>query len=138
MSIILFHKIKKARSILKLNQADFAKEVGASQKDVSLLEKGKNKFIPNKYIIFLLQKGFDLNSLFDDSRELSFIEDINTQKNIAAEPTEQYLTSKNEIEDLKNKVEDLLCFKEAVKLHLEIDELIDKVSLEKKSKTYKK
>ncbi|MCH4824264.1 XRE family transcriptional regulator [Gramella lutea] len=65
-----FDKIKEARELLGLNQTSFAEKVGVSQKDVSNLEAGNKKFIPNKYIGFLLQNNFDLNSLFDPTKEL--------------------------------------------------------------------
>ncbi|WP_252723727.1 S24 family peptidase [Winogradskyella psychrotolerans] len=65
-----FEKIKQSRERLRLNQSQFAKAVGVTQKDVSLLESGNKKFIPNKYIDFLIAKDFDLNTVFNDDLDL--------------------------------------------------------------------
>lgn len=65
-----YQKIKEAREQMGLNQSEFAREVGVTQKDVSILESGNKKFIPNQYIEYLLNKGYDLNSIFDDDSEL--------------------------------------------------------------------
>lgn len=67
----VFEKIKEARELLGLSQSQFAKRIGVTQKDVSILEGGNKKFIPNKYIEYLLGQSFDLNSIFDDSRSLA-------------------------------------------------------------------
>lgn len=68
-------KIKQAREILGLNQSEFATAIGTTQKDVSLIESGNKKFIPNKYIEFLIEKGFDINSLFDFSESIEKLHD---------------------------------------------------------------
>lgn len=65
-----FDKIREARELLGLNQTQFAEKVGVTQKDVSNLEAGNKKFIPNKYIDFLLSSHFDLNSVFDPTSDL--------------------------------------------------------------------
>ncbi|MFY0714091.1 helix-turn-helix domain-containing protein [Seonamhaeicola sp. NFXS20] len=65
-----FEKIKASRERLGLNQSQFAKAVGVTQKDVSLLESGRKKFIPNKYIDFLIENDFDLNSVFNEDLDL--------------------------------------------------------------------
>jgi transcriptional regulator with XRE-family HTH domain len=65
-----FDKIREARELLGLNQTQFAEKVGVTQKDVSNLEAGNKKFIPNKYIDFLLNSHFDLNSVFDPTSDL--------------------------------------------------------------------
>ncbi len=65
-----YQKIKEAREQMGLNQSEFARAVGVTQKDVSILESGNKKFIPNQYIKYLLNSSFDLNSIFDDHSEL--------------------------------------------------------------------
>lgn len=65
-----FEKIREARELLKLNQSEFAKEIGVTQKDVSLLESGNKKFIPNKYIDYLVKNDFDMNTIFNDDLDL--------------------------------------------------------------------
>ena len=70
-------KIKQARESLNMSQLDFATAVGVSQKDVSMIESGKKKFIPNKYIEFLVQNNFDINTIFNSTLELKKLEIIN-------------------------------------------------------------
>lgn len=65
-----FEKIKLAREQLGLGQVQFAEQIGVTQKDVSNLENGNKKFIPNRYIEFLLSQSFDLNSIFDQHSDL--------------------------------------------------------------------
>lgn len=77
-------RIKEAREILGLNQSQFAKAVGVTQKDVSLIESGNKKFIPNKYISFLVSKNFDLNWLFEDGQKNPM------KETIANEPDQVY------------------------------------------------
>ena len=83
-----YEKIKEARTQLSLNQADFADAVGVSQNEVSKLEKGGKKFIPNSYISFLSEKGYDLNTLFDDNQPLKKLQQ---DHNILQEPKARYL-----------------------------------------------
>lgn len=84
---MIFSKLKQARELLNLTQGGIAEAVSTflgadneantlSQKEVSKLENGQRAFIPNGYIAFLLQKGIDINSLYDDSIErVSFVAD---------------------------------------------------------------
>ncbi len=65
-----YKKIKKARQELGLTQTDMAKALGLSQNAVSKLESGQKKFIPNKYILYLQEKGYDINSIFNDKLPL--------------------------------------------------------------------
>lgn len=65
-----FKKIKKARKELGLTQTEMAKALGLSQNAVSKLESGQKKFIPNKYILYLQEKGYDINSIFNDQLPL--------------------------------------------------------------------
>jgi phage repressor protein C with HTH and peptisase S24 domain len=83
-----YEKIKEARTQLSLNQADFADALGVSQNEVSKLEKGGKKFIPNSYISFLSEKGYDLNTLFDDNQPLKKLQQ---DHNILQEPKARYL-----------------------------------------------
>ena len=59
--------------MLGLRQSEVAKMVNMSQKDVSLVERGKREFIPNRYFRFLLDSKIDLNSLFDPQMKIQFI-----------------------------------------------------------------
>ncbi|MEC3906515.1 S24 family peptidase [Tamlana sp. 2201CG12-4] len=47
---------------------------------MSILESGNRKFIPFKYIEYLIHKGFDINTLFGDSETIKKTPD-NTQPN---------------------------------------------------------
>lgn len=43
-------KIKEARELLGLSQIEFAQHIGVTQKDVSQMESGNKKFIPNSKV----------------------------------------------------------------------------------------
>jgi len=70
-----FKKLREAREELGLNQTELANVLGVSQNDVSKLESGNKKFIPNSYILFFQSKGFDINSFFNDEMALKKLED---------------------------------------------------------------
>lgn len=65
-----FEKIRVMREMEGLKQGVFAKELGILQKEVSVLESGGKKFLPERYITYLIDKNYDLNSLFDDTLPL--------------------------------------------------------------------
>lgn len=94
-----FEKIKASRERLGLNQSQFAKAVGVTQKDVSLLESGRKKFIPNKYIDFLIENDFDLNSVFNDDLDLRMNFDDNI--NQVRENTTVYKLRTDNIRDIQ-------------------------------------
>ena len=73
LSMSLHNKIKEIRKLFNFSQADIAEFIEVSQKDISLIENGKKEFIPNKYIDFFLKQGIDLNTLYDNSKEVSFV-----------------------------------------------------------------
>ncbi|TZF81784.1 hypothetical protein FW774_17155 [Pedobacter sp. BS3] len=68
--MLIYEKLKAIRMLLGLSQSEASALSGIQQKDISLLEKGNKKFIPNEYILFLYKQGVDINSLFDDNREI--------------------------------------------------------------------
>jgi len=72
-----FEKIREVRVELGLTQADFASLMGVSQNNVSKFESGRTKFIPKSYIDFLVEKGYDINTLFDDEVPLKKLGDRN-------------------------------------------------------------
>lgn len=65
--LLIWIKLKQARTLLRMTQAQAEQWSGVLQKDISLLESGKKEFIPNEYIRFLYQQGIDLGTLFDNS-----------------------------------------------------------------------
>lgn len=64
--MIVFDKLKAIRISLGYSQAEASALSGIKQKDISLLESGAKKFIPNEYILFLYKNGVDINTIFDD------------------------------------------------------------------------
>lgn len=64
--MLIYNKLKIARKLLSLSQREIEECVGLSQRDISLLENGKKKFIPTEYIQFLNKKGICLEGLFDE------------------------------------------------------------------------
>lgn len=75
---MIYSKLKTIRELLGLNQSDASLKSGIAQKDISLLESGKKKFIPQEYILFLYNSGVDLNTLYDDELEISLDKKDNT------------------------------------------------------------
>lgn len=72
--MLLWNKLKKARELLGYSQGEAAIHSGIAQKDISLMEGGKKKFIPEEYIHFLYNGGIDINSLYaKDSDEIKKI-----------------------------------------------------------------
>ena len=65
-----FKKIRVMREMEGLKQGVFADELGILQKEVSVLESGGKKFLPERYITYLIDKNYDLNSLFDENLPL--------------------------------------------------------------------
>src|ERR1700677_2313749 len=64
-------RLKIARKLIGYSQKDAAIRAGLEQKDISLLETGGKKFIPNEYIQFLYNEGIDINSIYNDSENVS-------------------------------------------------------------------
>ncbi|MEO8589426.1 MAG: helix-turn-helix transcriptional regulator [Flavobacteriales bacterium] len=57
--------LKAARLLLGLSQAELSDLSGVQQKDISLHENKTTKtLIPVRYMLVLVEKGIDLNSLF--------------------------------------------------------------------------
>jgi DNA-binding XRE family transcriptional regulator len=71
-------KLKIIRELLGLSQAEIAYKTGINQKDISLLEGGKKKFIPMEYIHFLYNENIDINSLYDDSLQIGYRNSVHT------------------------------------------------------------
>lgn len=69
---MIWDKLKIVRELLKYSQAEISDKTGIKQKDISLLEGGKKKFIPNEYIQFLYNENIDINSVYDDNLQISF------------------------------------------------------------------
>ncbi|MGJ7030954.1 hypothetical protein [Niabella hirudinis] len=72
--MVLAEKLKKARKLLGETQAVAGTNSGVAQRDISYLEAGKKKYLPTEYILYLQKKGFDLNTVFDETKELATIE----------------------------------------------------------------
>ena len=64
-------RIKLVREYLKQNQSEFSFEINVKQKDISRLESGVAKFVPNNVINTLHDKlNVNLNWLFSGSGEM--------------------------------------------------------------------
>lgn len=92
-------KIKEAREALGLKQSDFAEAIGVFQNDVSRIERGEKKFVPNSYIQFLYKKGFDVNSIFDDSMPL---QKLGNEVSMVQEPAAEFVLRTDK--RLKNQI----------------------------------
>ena len=70
----LFSNLKYARQKLGLSQGAAAHGAGLEQRDISLIENGKAKFIATSYIIFLQSRGVDLNTIFSNKLQVTVID----------------------------------------------------------------
>ena len=69
-------RLKVARKLLGFSQSGAAIGSGLVQRDISQLENGERKFIPNEYIQFLNKEGIDINSIFDYDVNVSLKEQL--------------------------------------------------------------
>lgn len=69
---MIWSKLKEIRDLKGYSQGEMSELSGIIQKDISLLEAGKKKFIPQEYIQFLYKLGVDINSLYDDDAILQW------------------------------------------------------------------
>lgn len=88
--MLIYSKLKISRKILSLSQKEIEESVGLSQRDISLLENGKKKFIPTEYIQFLNKKGVELDYLFDDEiSEADFEKKLSVKLSVALVPGQE-------------------------------------------------
>lgn len=88
-----YKKIKEARELEGLKQSEMADILGISQNNISKLESGQAKFIPNSYIEFLASKGYDINTLFNDDLPL---QKLNYQFHSLMESRPMYMRAPDE------------------------------------------
>ena len=62
-----YKKLKAVRLELNLNQKEAAEASGLSQEVISRIENGKTANTPIKYLLFLAEKGADMNFLFNSN-----------------------------------------------------------------------
>jgi transcriptional regulator with XRE-family HTH domain len=109
-------KLKSARLLLNETQSVASKNSGTSQRDISYLEAGKKENIPTEYLTYLQRRGIDLNSLFDETKELE------TVKNNLPAQIQKLL------QDLKEREEMILLMKDAIQLRNEKIEKLEVLS----------
>ncbi|MGB5978745.1 MAG: helix-turn-helix transcriptional regulator [Cyclobacteriaceae bacterium] len=61
----IFHRLKAAREALRLNQKDVSSHTNITQRDLSLLENRKKKFVHHSLIDFYVRLGIDARYFFD-------------------------------------------------------------------------
>jgi hypothetical protein len=118
MNKIVAQKLKMARSLIGDNQLTASKKSGILQKDISLMESGKKKYIPIQYLSYLLRNDIDLNTLFNEKKELEKIE-----------KKDQYFDLKNQNLVLENKVEELNERLKNIRNYLSTENLLETSSL---------
>ena len=64
-------RLKIARKMIGFSQEAAAVRTGLNQKDISQLENGGRKFIPNEYIQFLQNEGIDIGTIWDDTKNVA-------------------------------------------------------------------
>jgi transcriptional regulator with XRE-family HTH domain len=83
-------RLKIIRKKLNFSQGQLAEQSGVLQKDVSLLESGRKKFIPTEFILYLSNQGIDLNWLYTGRGEIFRQDTLKKYKyetNTEADPT---------------------------------------------------
>lgn len=80
----IHERLRACRLKLGLNQQSFSEKVDINQKDVSLIESGKRKYIPEQYFLFLSSEGIDLNWLYTGKGEM-FLRDTLLKYNSSRE-----------------------------------------------------
>jgi len=60
----VYERIKVARRMLQVTQTDAAEASGMRQGDVSRIESGIARFVPNEYFEWLVGRGVNLNWLY--------------------------------------------------------------------------
>ena len=65
-------RIRRVRELLSMNQHEIALRAGLAQRDVSRIENGRAKFIPNEFMHFLHKIGVNMNYLYGDQDALPF------------------------------------------------------------------
>lgn len=68
-----FDRLFIARTFLSLSQKEAAEQAGINAAAISVMERGEKKFIPTEYLVFLYDKGIDLNWIFSDSNDTSLV-----------------------------------------------------------------
>ena len=112
MDTTIAQKLKNARILLGENQTDAGFNSGIHQKTISLMESGKRKEINLDYLIYLQNRGIDLNSLFDKNQEIKTIgknvEKSDLEKRIA-EQEEMIQLLRDAVELRNRKIQELMC-----------------------------
>jgi len=115
-------KLLKARKLLGLTQIQIKDLCGIEQHKLSDIERGKSKFIPNEYMEFLHIQGIDLNTIFNDSF------DVSMRDNDRVIPINTNVSHLNKLlADKENKIADL---------HEQIGELKYRLSVLRKQNGY--
>jgi DNA-binding XRE family transcriptional regulator len=121
-------KLKQAREMVGLTQQQLAEWMQISAHSViSAYEKGTKKGISEQYLEFMITNKFDLNTLFDNSKELKQLPEegenrykqLETVTNYFTEPAE---ASKDKYVALLQQQVDMLS-SDKVELQKTIDEL---------------
>lgn len=125
-------KLKQAREMVGLTQQQLAEWMNVSAHSlISQYENGKKSGISEEYIDFLLNHKFDLNSLFDNEKELQRFTDEDIVQIVEKKSLINIATqSGNNLEDkyvvmLQLQVEDLK--KDKLNLQKTIDVLQDEL-----------
>jgi len=74
MNSTIANKLKEARLLLGENQKDAGLNSGIHQNTISLMEAGKRKEITLDYLIYLHNRGIDINSILDENQVTKTIE----------------------------------------------------------------
>ncbi len=102
MNEIVAQKLKMARLLIGDNQLTASKKSGTLQKDISLMESAKKKYIPIQYLTYLLESKIDLNTLFNEKKELEKME-----KDQYSDLKNQNLVLMKEVEALNERLKNI-------------------------------
>lgn len=68
-----FDRLFIARTFLSLSQKEASEQAGINAAAISVMERGEKKFIPTEYLLFLYDKGIDINWIFSNSNDTSLV-----------------------------------------------------------------
>lgn len=98
--------LKQIRENENLSQKKIAPMVGLDRTSISNYENGKLTTIPIKFLQWIFDKGYDLNCLFSDEKEIKYRKEVPEEKlPMVAEPKAKYYTQNDlEVNNLKAQI----------------------------------
>lgn len=130
-------KFKEVRKLLNLTQSEMGDGIGVPQKVVSYVENNKRDFIPTEYFYFLQKNNIDLNTIFNFDVNVGFLT-TGSSDYVDNLPQEELIEEELSIENINQRLKDLECVMDAIKLKFKIDEELEQTINSASRKTFSK